>query len=853
MPSTLARSTRLLLVSCTLGGAASAQAVQWSRFVDPLRWYAQAPAATPWSEARDWARSLGGELVAVRSAAEQQFLSQAFFDFASPWRFHWIGLHQDPLDLGYSEPAGGWRWSSGEALTYVNWALGAPDDATGGENVARTLGAASGSHAGAWCDSRELALDAPPGLLDWRIGSGQVVVFNTAQSWITLGHLSIQVGNPDFPNDPQNAPSATFLPTTYELLQGGVVHVRHFFLEQGGVLRLEGPNAFHLLAAGEVWIRGRVIADGANAPEPPLVFGYFRGPLDSPPGSNPTTSFSIPGGVGQVGGGDGGSSEYGVAAQSSGGAGQGAFGVSAAGGAGGESGWTSTFSTNERRGGGGGGGRTGADQLHPSAPTNAPHDQRRIGLDAEPGFDNLEAANGALGAVGRARGGARAPSPFQTPLADDDFFGIARERYGDAFVLGELARPWAGSGGGAGGSAYYASGGWPPASLVGQPVGGGGGGGGGSVRVSARGAILFGPQGSVRARGGLGAGGSSYSGFLNRVGGGGGGGSGGHVVLETAERIDLRACPPVNLAQPTDLRFAIDARGGQGGPGKSNLGGSQHSGAGPLETTGPNDACPPGYPVSGENACRGHVHGAGGDGGPGIVQLHTPRGGVGVHPAVHDILVPAIGVSIDSLSAPRPLMFGDLAALRAITSAGAGLGIFQVDSEDCDGDGEPDRYTVAVDQGLDLDSNGVLDNCQTLVSFCTSGLSAAGCEPMLDALGAPSASAPTGFTLRVTGAEAQRLGLIAYSLARVELPFSAGALCLQPPLRRVKAGLPNGPTGSCAGLLEVDWNAWRALHGSVLGAPFAAGDVLFAQAWFRFAGASVLGNYSNALRFTLAP
>lgn len=854
MPFTLARATGCLLVGCAMCGRASAQSLQWSRLVDPLRWYAETPAAVPWSDARDWARSLGGELVTVRSAAEQQFLAQSFFDAAPPLRFHWLGLLQDPLGPHYSEPTGGWSWSAAEPLTYLNWTAGAPDDSSGGENVARTLGASNPARAGEWCDSRELSLDAPAGLLDWRIGSGQIVVFNTANAWITLGQLSVQVGNPSFPNDPQAPPSTTFLPTSYQLVQGGVVRVRRFFLEQGGVLKLEGPNAFHLLASGEVWIRGTLIADGGSAPEPPIVNAIFRGPNDFTPGSNSPTTFPVPGGVGQAGGGDGGASEFGSAVEASGGAGEGAFGLSAAGGGGGESGWTSVFSVDGWRGAGGGGGRLGADQLHPAPPSSSALEQRRIGFDAEAGFDNLQAANGAIGGPGPARGGARGPVPFDTPRSDDDFFGVARERFGDAFVVGELAQPWAGSGGGAGGAAYYAPNGWPAPPSTGERVGGGGGGGAGSVRISANGPILFGPQGALRARGGLGAGGALYFGFFNRVGGGGGGGSGGHVVLESAAQIDLRACPLVDLSSPSDVRFAIDARGGQGGAGKANLGGAQHSSAGPVELIAQLDACPPGHPQRGENACRGHVNGAGGDGGPGIVQLHTPRGAVGVHPVAHDILVPSGGATVERLTAPRPLMFGDLAALRALSSVGGGLAVFQLDSDDCDSDGEPDRYTMAVDPARDLDASDVLDECEPVVAFCGGALSSNGCEPALTSTGSASASAATGFQLVLANTDEARPSALSCSLSRASPPFNAaGQWCLRPPVRRVAALSTSGAGGGCNGAWSVDWNAWRAANPLAFGASFAAGDVLFAQAWVRAPGSAGGALSSNALRFTLQP
>ncbi len=563
-------------------------------------------------------------------------------------------------------------------------------------------------------------------------------------------------------------------------------------------------------------------------------------------------AFLVPGGVGRAGGGDGGASEYGAAVELSGGAGEGAFGLRGAGGGGGESGWGSAFPSERWRGGGGGGGRLGADQLHPAPPTASPLDRRRIGLDAEAGFDNLEAANGAIGGPGPARGGARGPTPFSTPSSEDDFFGVARERFGDGFVLGELERPWAGSGGGAGGVAYVTLGGWPPVPL-GERVGGGGGGGAGSVRVSAQGAIAFGAQGSVRARGGLGAAGSLYS-FQNPLGGGGGGGSGGHVVLESAARIDLRACPLVDLSALLDVRFAIDARGGQGGAGKAALGGAVYGSAGSIETTGPGDACPPGHPLNGENSCRGHVHGAGGDGGPGIVQLHTPRGSVGVHPSLHDILMPAGGATVERLMAPRPLMFGDLAALRAITSVGGGLGVFQLDSDDCDSDGEPDRYTVAVDPARDLDASGALDDCEPVVAFCGGALSAQGCEPRLASSGSPSASAASGFELLLSSADETRPSVLSCALARATPPFDPGGQwCLRSPVRRVAALATSGSGASCEGAWSFDWNTWRAANPSAFGANLAAGDVLYAQVWLREPLNTGGALSSNALRFALQP
>jgi hypothetical protein len=62
-----------------------------------------------------------------------------------------------------------------------------------------------------------------------------------------------------------------------------------------------------------------------------------------------------------------------------------------------------------------------------------------------------------------------------------------------------------------------------------------------------------------------------------------------------------------------------------------------------------------------------------------------------------------------------------------------------------------------------------------------------------------------------------------------------------------------GTAGACDGALTLDFNAYRAANPTSLGAPFFAGQVLDAQAWFRDPGAPKNTNLSSALEFTLAP
>jgi len=372
------------------------------------------------------------------------------------------------------------------------------------------------------------------------------------------------------------------------------------------------------------------------------------------------------------------------------------------------------------------------------------------------------------------------------------------------------------------------------------------------VHVLALGHIAFGANGQIRVRGGTGGGGENTI-FLNRVGGGSGGGSGGHVVLQSAARIDLRAKQPITQ-NAGDNNWAIDTRGGQGGAGANDVGGATLAPGGSLETLPLQDACPPGYPTSGFNACRGAVNGAGGDGGPGVIQLHTPLGALGVDPRFADILLPT-GLGLESFCSPLPLcaLVGPAPGPCYFSpSIGAGLGLFELDSADCDSNGLPDAYEIVLAPNLDVDGDGLLDACDATVTYCTSSTTSLGCLAFLRSFGDPSASASSGFELVADHVVAQRLGQLFYGLAPSSAPFYAGVLCVAPPTQRLSMRSSGGVAGTCDGELRDDWNAFRAAHPSALGSPFAAGQTFYSQAWFRDLPAIAVG-LSNAHRFTLSP
>jgi hypothetical protein len=62
-----------------------------------------------------------------------------------------------------------------------------------------------------------------------------------------------------------------------------------------------------------------------------------------------------------------------------------------------------------------------------------------------------------------------------------------------------------------------------------------------------------------------------------------------------------------------------------------------------------------------------------------------------------------------------------------------------------------------------------------------------------------------------------------------------------------------GTSGLCDGAFALDWNVYVATHAAALGAPFAGGETVCAQGWFRDPPAPKTTNFSNGLQFSVLP
>ena len=123
----MTRSMIALLMIVALNAVADADYTysdyDWHAYND--HWYALTIDIGTWWDAEAEAVAIGGHLVTINDQPEDEWLVSSVgfgpeLDAADP-KHLWIGFYQDHADPAYSEPAGGWKWISGEAVTYTGW------------------------------------------------------------------------------------------------------------------------------------------------------------------------------------------------------------------------------------------------------------------------------------------------------------------------------------------------------------------------------------------------------------------------------------------------------------------------------------------------------------------------------------------------------------------------------------------------------------------------------------------------------------------------------------------------------------------------------------------------------------
>lgn len=106
-------------------------------------------AESSWQEAETEAVALGGHLVTINDAAEQDWVFSTFGNYAGSSKSLWIGLR-------VVDDAGKFEWVSGETVDFTHWYTGQPDNIFKEDYVhlIRTGGNQDTASAGFWNDSK---------------------------------------------------------------------------------------------------------------------------------------------------------------------------------------------------------------------------------------------------------------------------------------------------------------------------------------------------------------------------------------------------------------------------------------------------------------------------------------------------------------------------------------------------------------------------------------------------------------------------------------------------------------------------------------------------------------------------
>ena len=144
-------------------------------------------------------------------------------------------------------------------------------------------------------------------------------------------------------------------------------------------------------------------------------------------------------------------------------------------------------------------------------------------------------------------------------------------------------------------------------------------------------------------------------------------------------------------------------------------------------------------------------------------------------------------------------------------------------------------------------------------AYCTSGTSSNGCVPSISASAQPSATLANPCNITIASVEGQKFGIIFYGINNTGFTpaqWAVGSnsfLCVKGPTQRTGSVGSGGTLGLCDGALSLNWNAFITANPGAVGTPFAAGNHVYVQGWYRDPPAPKTTNLSNALEMTYQP
>ena len=141
-------------------------------------------------------------------------------------------------------------------------------------------------------------------------------------------------------------------------------------------------------------------------------------------------------------------------------------------------------------------------------------------------------------------------------------------------------------------------------------------------------------------------------------------------------------------------------------------------------------------------------------------------------------------------------------------------------------------------------------------TYCTAGTSSNGCVPSINCAVQPNVAHTGACAITVSNVEGQKSGIIFYGINNTGFtptPWSIGSssfLCVKGPTQRMSVVNSGGTAGQCDGALVQDFHVYLNANPGSVGQPFASGNDVFVQGWYRDPPATKTTNLSNALKLT---
>ncbi len=145
-------------------------------------------AATNWTTSETWAEQIGGHLVTLDTANEQNWVYDTFANYGGRNRNLWIGLTNIQVAPNI---AGNFGYSSGLTnITYTNWLNGQPESCDPSENYTLMLGATN-TYPGLWVTANNKGIELCEPITNICYGVVEVTNLQTngVQFWISVTNV----------------------------------------------------------------------------------------------------------------------------------------------------------------------------------------------------------------------------------------------------------------------------------------------------------------------------------------------------------------------------------------------------------------------------------------------------------------------------------------------------------------------------------------------------------------------------------------------------------------------------------------------------------------------------------------